>query len=514
MPGIVASGHPETSRASALALEAGGNAFDAAVAGLLMACVAEPLLASLGGGGFLLAESASGERLVFDFFGQTPLRKDPDARFFEIEADFGPTIQEFHIGPGSAAVPGIVSGLFAVHARLGSVPLRVLAEPAIRAARDGVEVNRFQAYVAHVLTPILTASEPLRAVYTDPGGIVTTGSLHRQPRLAATLEWLVEEGPEGFYRGPIAEQIVELCADHGGHLQPGDLAAYRTELRAPLEFRYRDNGILTNPVPSCGGSLIALSVSLMDRLRAAGWQSGTAAYACDLARVFQTTQVERARTAFQANPLPELVAELLADGHLATLVETLSERRLATRGTTHLSVADAQGNLAATTVSNGEGCGWLIGETGVQLNNLLGEEDLSPNGVGNWTEGRRLSSMMAPTIVDQPDGRRIALGSGGSNRIRSAIVQVILQILEFDLDLETAVRAPRLHFDAGRVSIEPGWSAEVYAELGRAFDDLHRWDGTNLFFGGVHAVSVDASGRNFDATGDPRRGGAVARTNT
>lgn len=512
MPGIVASGHPETSHAAALALEAGGNAFDAAVAGLLMACVAEPLLASLGGGGFLLAEAAGGERLLFDFFAQTPSRRHPEAQLFPIQGDFGTAIQEFHIGVGAAAVPGMVDGLFAVHRRLGSLPLSVLAEPAIRAAREGVRVNRFQAYVAEVLTPILTASEPLRACYSTAEGIVTEGAVQTQPELSATFEWLIREGPEAFYRGPIAAAVEALCAQHGGHLRRADLAAYRTEVREPLEVAYRDSRVLTNPLPSCGGSLIALSVGLLDRLRGPEWRPGASRYARDLAHVFRTTQAERMRTSFQSRPTPERVEELLDPTHLDGLAATLSGHALATRGTTHLSIADGEGNLAATTVSNGEGCGYLIPDTGIQLNNFLGEQDLSPDGVGRWPPDRRLSSMMAPTLVIRRDGSRLALGSGGSNRIRSAIVQVLLQVLEFGRPLAQAVEAPRLHFDAGLVSIEPGWSPETCPALQREFNRVERWDQPNLFFGGVHLVSVDPTHREFGAAGDPRRGGTVRRS--
>ncbi len=510
MPGIVAAGHPQTSEAAALALEAGGNAFDAAVAGLLMACVAEPLLTSLGGGGFVLAETASGERLVFDFFAQTPSRRRPNAVLFPILGDFGTATQEFHIGAGAAAVPGLVDGLFAVHRRLGSLPMDVLAEPAIAAARNGVRINRFQAFAAGVLTPILAASEPLQALFTGPNGLIAEGDLQTQPRLAATIEQLLAEGPDAFYRGEIAKRIVALCEQHGGHLIAADMAAYRTEIRPPLEVKYHGHQVITNPVPSCGGSLIALSVSLLNRLNSDDWQPGSPGFARDLARVFELTQAERMRTSFQSRPSAKLITELLAEDHLRQLVEALNGP-VATRGTTHLSVADGRGNLAAATVSNGEGCGHLIPDTGIHLNNFLGEQDLSPAGVGNWTADQRMSSMMAPTIVDRADGGRIALGTGGSNRIRSAITQVLMHVLEFGCSLEQAVGAPRLHFDAGKVSIEPGWSANAYQTLDREFPELERWDRTNLFFGGVHAVEVDPERREFSAAGDPRRGGAVRR---
>ena len=145
--GAVAAGHPKTADAAALLLEAGGNAFDAALAALCAACVAEPVLTSLGGGGFLTAKTAAGKTQVYDFFVQTPRRKRPpyDIELFPVVADFGTAKQEFHIGMGSLATPGTVRGLFDVHRELGSIPMRRIVEPAVMTARDGVRLNHLQA---------------------------------------------------------------------------------------------------------------------------------------------------------------------------------------------------------------------------------------------------------------------------------------------------------------------------------------------------------------------------------
>ena len=183
------------------------------------------------------------------------------------------------------------------------------------------------------------------------------------------------------------------------------------------------------------------------------------------------------------------------------------------RGTTHISVADSQGNLASLTVSNGEGCSYVLPGTGIMLNNMLGEEDLNPGGFHQWKEGCRLASMMSPAVAERADGTRLALGSGGSNRIRSAITQVLNNLLDFELSLEKALSAPRIHLENNMLSFEEGFSKKAMQALKASAPKTHEWVGKNLFFGGVHIVTASQDG-HFDGAGDPRRGGAVAFANS
>ena len=166
--GVVAAGHELTAKAAAEILEDGGNAFDACVAGLYMTFVAEAVFASPGGGGFLMARRAGSDKIaLYDFFAQTPKQKrhERDIEFYPIDADFGPVKQEFHIGLGSSATPGIVPGLFAMHREFCRLPMQRLAEPAIRAAKQGFPLSDFQAYLFTVIAPILTASEGVAEIF-------------------------------------------------------------------------------------------------------------------------------------------------------------------------------------------------------------------------------------------------------------------------------------------------------------------------------------------------------------
>ena len=173
VPGAAASGHEETSKAARILLEEGGNAIDAALGAMCAACVCEPMLASLGGGGFLLAQADGADAQVFDFFTQTPSAGTGELEFYPIQADFGTATQEFHIGMGSIAVPGVVAGLFAAHRAYCCLPLAKIVEPAVCLAREGVRVNRLQKYINEILQPIIDASAEVRAMaspVSEPAG--------------------------------------------------------------------------------------------------------------------------------------------------------------------------------------------------------------------------------------------------------------------------------------------------------------------------------------------------------
>jgi gamma-glutamyltranspeptidase/glutathione hydrolase len=210
MNGAVAAGHPATAEAAAWALEEGGNAFDAAMAGLCAACVAEPVLTSLGGGGFLLAHQGGGRNTLYDFFVQTPLRKRAvsDLDFYPITADFGTAQQEFHIGMGSVAAPGTIKGLFRIHDELGSLPMREIVKPAVDFARDGIVLNRLQAYIFSIVAPIYLSTRGARQTYSShqvAGSLPVEGENFRQPELADALELLAIEGEQLFYQGEMGQ---------------------------------------------------------------------------------------------------------------------------------------------------------------------------------------------------------------------------------------------------------------------------------------------------------------------
>lgn len=487
-------------------LREGGNAVDAAVAAVLMSFVAESPLTGPGAGGFMLVHTGSGEDHLLDFFVAAPglgLTDPSPAELEPAQVRFSDdAVQTFHIGPSSCGAYGTTLGLAESLDRFGTVPLATLAERPARAARVGIEVAPMQGYLFQILAPILTATPEGRAVYAPEGRVLATGKTIRLPDLAVLLERLGAEGPAFLYTGDAAAAASDWVLERGGLLTRRDLAEYRVVERAPARARYRGRDVLTNPPPSSGGILIAYSLDLLERLP---WPSGDSERVRALVEVMERTN--RARTT-------EFVSQLHSEGYLERLLarEAMESAATEVRGrlgsTTHIAVLDDGGGCASVTCSNGSCSGVIVPETGLHLNNMLGEQDLNPFGFHGHESGRRIPSMMAPTVVLRDGEPELALGSAGSNRIRSAILQTIIGVVDGGLSAGEAVRRDRVHFEEGLVEAEPGIDPEALEGLRRSFA-VQRWTERNLFFGGVQAVTRDAATGDLSGGGDPRRGGVA-----
>jgi gamma-glutamyltranspeptidase/glutathione hydrolase len=486
--GVVAAGHPLSAEAGAVVLRSGGNAVDAALGAMLASCVCEPLLTGLGAGGYMLVARPDGVPVLLDFFVEAPGRgADPAARgeLVPVEVSFGDAIQVFNIGAASVGSYGVAAGICEASARFGTLPLADLVGPAATLARDGVELNRQQAYIAEILAGIVTSTPESRALFAPDDTLLRAGERIYQPELADTLEQLAAEGADPFYTGAIGAAISDWVCERGGMLTRADLGAYRVIDREPIRLPYRDREVLTNPPPSAGGILIARALLML------GAQPGPPSVE-QIVAAMQRTQEDRT---------PEFLAGLGDPG--------FAQRFLSPGGrlgsTTHIAVLDSDGWACSVTCSNGSASGVIVPGTGLHLNNMLGEQDLNPLGFHRYPPGRRLPSMMAPTIVLQTGAPRLVLGSAGSNRIRSAILQTIIRVIDDGLTAPDAVIAPRMHFEDGVVYHEPG--VEV-GGLERAGARLAAFRAPNLFFGGVQAVERAPDG-TLRGGGDPRRGGAA-----
>lgn len=506
--GVVAAGHEETARAAQEILRAGGNAYDAILAAVLCACACEPVLSSLGGGGFLLASPAQGQSCVYDFFADTPSKRQgsADIDFYPIDADFGGTLQEFHIGKASIAVPGQLKGVFSIHRDLGSMPIREVFAPAISLCKKGVRINAYQAYLFEVIQATYKADQKCMEIYGScikEDHMVQEGEVLKNPELADVLEQLSYEGEGLFYEGEIARLLVADMQDGGGLIAYEDLQQYEVIKRKSLEVEYRNAKILMNPPPAAGGLLVGFGLKLLQEIDVARYEPGSEEYLLLLADILDKTL--QGRVEFEAQSEDSKKADLLLDeGFLEKFSRDVMGRLKAHRGTTHISVIDKDKNMAAMTVSNGEGAGYVIPQTGIVMNNMLGEEDLNPGGFHKWEPHERLSSMMCPTCMFLEDGRRIALGSGGSNRIRTAILQLIINLVDFNLSIEDAVRMPRIHLEPERLYIEGGFDNGLEALLSD-FPEHDRWQDSNMFFGGTHVACASKS--EFLGYGDNRRSG-------
>jgi gamma-glutamyltranspeptidase/glutathione hydrolase len=507
--GVIAAGHQKTAAAGAEILAQGGNAFDAAIAAMLASCVVESPLTSLAGGGFLLAHTKNNDNLLFDFFTQTPRYKKivEKLNFYPINVDFGGQTQVFHVGLGSMAVPGNLAGMFQVHKQLGKLPFHIVAEPAIDYAENGFKISKFQAFCMELLAPILLDLDEGKNIYAPQRTLLKQGDVCYMGDLANTLRILTKKGVEEFYCGEIAHQLVKDCEKLGGYLTLEDLTNYPVCVRKPLKINYRGHELLTNPPPSSGGALIAFSLKLLESINLSNIEFNSAEHRQILAQVMSLTNEARKDGYDQHIYHPDIGEKFLAIQHLHPYQNELINTINKWGSTTHISVIDQEGNAASVTSSNGEGSGYIIPGTGIMVNNMLGEEDLNPLGFHQWQSNQRISSMMSPTIVLKNGKPEIVLGSGGSNRIRTAILQVISNLLDFNLPIKQAVESPRVHWENNVFSIEPPFNETINNNQLPELTKVVFWEQQNMFFGGVHGVIKTDSGY-VDGAGDSRRDGA------
>jgi gamma-glutamyltranspeptidase / glutathione hydrolase len=499
MRGVVAAGHPLTAEAGADVLREGGNAVDAAVAAVLASFAVESPLTGFGAGGFMMVHRGE-ETVLLDFFVAAPGRDriERRAELVGVPVHFdAETVQTFYVGPASCGVPGTAAGLELALGHFGSVPLAELIGAGVRLAREGAPVNAEQAYILEILAPIQERLEPCRELYAPAGRTLREGEIFRFPELAEALERFGTEGAEPFYRGEVAAALSDHVVANGGTLGRGDLASYEAVERRPIRMAFRGTEVLTNPPPSSGGILVAYCLGLLERL-------GERSSSEQLVAAMGAANAARGEAFAEALYGEGLEAQLLDPRTLdATVGDLLGS-------TTHIAVLDADGMCASVTCSNGSGSGVLVPGTGVILNNMLGEEDLNPLGFHAIAPGRRVPSMMAPTVVLRDGEIELGLGSAGSNRIRSAILQTIVRVVEEGMGADEAVRAPRLHFEQGVVQAEPGIDEAALARIEARGIPVLRRPAINLFFGGVQAVARDPSSGALSGGGDPRRGGSVA----
>lgn len=495
----VACGHPLTASAAVDVLHAGGNAVDAAIAAALMATVAEPVLASLLGGGFLTIRADRTK--VLDFFVQTPRQKLPveDVDIRTIEAQFGTATQTFHIGAGTIATPGVAQGLSEAHTRFGRIPFAELAAPAAQAAREGVEITNFQAQLGQIVAQILSADPAASEVFCADGKPLPAGAVWKNAISADVLETFANEGPRFVSEGEVAEGVLSLTTD-AGHLTAKDLRAYAPVWRDPLSVNRGSVRLLLNPPPALGGTMVGFPLSVLPH----------DPDVVSMIDALKATSEERLRLGIDAD---RAQARRMLSGPIVDRVRESLAHPPARRGTTHVSIIDRDGIGAALTLSNGTGCGMIVPGTGIMANNMLGEEDLLTEGLDRWEPDQRMASMMTPMAVNWPDGRFAMLGSGGSNRIRSALTQVVLGLVDRALSLDEAICAPRVHLEGGTrpvVNFEDlGGEAHRDAILA-AYPEATPWPEMSMFYGGVHGVMGGPKGAT-QAAGDPRRAGCAIR---
>jgi len=408
----------------------------------------------------------------------------------------------------------------------GRLPLSELLEPAIQLAENGHGLAKFQAETCALLEPIYTHTPTMREIFSREGRIVRTGEKIYIPHMVKTLRALAEEGEELVRSGHLAQAIVKDQHENGGLLTSDDLSIYEVRSNEPIRFSYREYEILFPPPSSSGGPLTAFTLKLLSYFDVPSLQHGSVDHLRLLFEVMAATT--RARPfwdrASDELPLNEAVTYFFGDQFVSHYVDEVKagltgrsqlpilSEPITHPDTSHLSVIDSDGLAVSLTTTAGESAGYVVPNTGFIPNNILGEADLHPSGFHKLPAGKRINTMMTPSIVLLDGKIRLVVGSGGSVRIRSAILQVLSNLLDFKMRLVDAVNDPRVHLENGVLQCELGVDPGAMRRLEDMEYPVNRWDRKSIYFGGAHSVSRTVAGKIVGA-GDDRRGGSVAVVN-
>lgn len=488
----------------------GGNAVDVVLGGMFAALVSEPGVASLGGGGFVTVAPPGATAVTVDGSVAMPGTGRPASAFGRgmtpLYLDYGGGTH-LDVGPGSVATPGTLVALETAHRRFGRVPWAEVVAPAAELARAGFRIGRAAGNYLTFSGQALFGRDPAaRAALTGADGrALATGDLMVLPELGDFLDLVIKEGAAALHGGDVARALVAEMDAHAGLITAADLRDYRAVVRPALRTRIGGWEWATNPPPAVGGATFTAMLML---LLEGGPRSGRP----DLADLIAVQAAVLAGRAQRLDLAPDRIAA--AEQMIAEVTAAGTGRRSGSASTVHLSAVDADGLACAMTASSGYGAGVTAPGTGVWLNNSLGERELNRRGPHALPPGERLISNMTPTVGRHQDGRLLAIGSPGADRIATAVLQVVLGLVAGD-SLSQAIDAPRVHVsldqDGEPAAVEfesdlAGGAAAVTAASAGLPGREH--EARAMFFGGVAATLREADGR-LVAAADPRREGAV-----
>lgn len=506
-----AAGTPYAAEAAAEVYDSGGNAADAAVAAAAAVSVTEPLMSSIGGGGFALVRPPAGEAELIDYYDAMPGKGLPASAFgagghpLSVVLKYGAGVNST-VGAASAAVPGALRGWDTLLRRYGTLPLREVLAPAVRLARNGFRLCKTSGFWFEVAEEVLSLTPETRKNFftgEDGGRVYREGEALSFPDLAATFEAVGEEGVELFYTGELGRELSEYILELGGIITEEDLAEYRAEVRRPLAVGYHGATVYTNGPPSAGGPTLAQMLRVISAFDVAGLPKPE--YVRLLSGAMRQALADRATAYTEGAENARVAEELTGEEYVEKQRRRIWGSPFGSPNTTHLSCVDDSGLAVSITASMGYGSGITIPGTGIWMGNTLGEPELNPKGFHALNPGERLISSMSPTVMDSGAGGLVALGSPGASRIPTAILQTLVGVLDFGMPLETAVDHPRLHAEGGLFAYEAG---SPKADLD-AYENVLAYDEPSMFFGGVNAVRLTPEG-TFEAAADPRRSGGAA----
>ena len=523
--GMVSSAHPLASMAGVRVLAEGGNAFDAAVATAATLNVVEPYMSGVGGIGVALVHIASEGRIrALNFSGRAPKAAEPDR--FTDEAKESTIL--------ASMVPGNLAGWLTMHEAYGSLDRERLFQPAIEYAENGFPITFFNSSKIAQAAEILLRFPDTAPIFLDGGRAPLPGTRRKLPHLADSLRKIAADGMETFYRGEIADRIVKGNQKLGGLFTEEDLAEYRAEWQEPISVSYRGYQVFTTP-PNCSSFQVLQTLKLMETFDPAELvfqHPNTVHSLMEAVKLCVTDRIEHAGDPdYIQAPLKGLLSDEYAARQRqridpASAAMVAGERYAMPRPegalkpgsaeefdggmTTHFAVADRDGNVVTVTQTLGGsfGCGGAMGDTGIFLNNMASYFELdegSPNQIG---PGKRVDFVVAPTQTLRDGKFFLSMGTPGSFGILHTTPQFLLNVLEFGMNVQQAIDAPRFRYVTERnVQMEEHFPAQVRQEMvarGHMVEVLEKW---SMTVGGAQGIMVDNEQGTFQGGADPRRDG-------
>ncbi|MCK6603956.1 MAG: gamma-glutamyltransferase [Ignavibacteriaceae bacterium] len=448
-------------------LKKGGNAVDAAVATGFALAVTYPVAGNIGGGGFMVIHLADSTDITIDYREKAPLKAYRDM-YLDKKGDFIPELAQE--GILAAGVPGAVAGMLYALEKYGTMTVKEILEPAVRLAEDGFKLPFSTAQSFNNYNQVFSKYPSTKKIFTKPGGAFREGELFVQKDLAATLRRIQEKGAAGFYSGETVDLIVKQNKELGGLMTAEDFAQYKAVERKPVKGTYKDFEVISMGPPSSGGIAVIEMLNMIENFDLSKIKHNSSAYLHLLAEVMKRAYADRAEHLgdpdFYKVPVSRLLSKKYAETLAFSVRDTATPSALVLPGnfddkeseqTTHYSVLDEKGNAVSvtTTINSGYGCKVVAEGLGFFWNNEMDDFSAKPGVpnqfglIGNLANaiepGKRMLSSMTPTIILKNGKPYLIVGSPGGATIITAVLQVILNVLDFNMNVKEALSALRMH---------------------------------------------------------------------
>jgi gamma-glutamyltranspeptidase/glutathione hydrolase len=516
--GCVSAAHPLAVEAGVDCLRKGGNAVDAALTTAFVLQVVLPAFSGIGGGGCALIWSQKGEKSVFVNYREVAPSK-ASSRMYPALPDGTVPDSSNSVGYRAVAVPGALAGESLMLSKFGTISLKEAMLPAIRHAENGFEVSRALNEVMVRATEKLKRFPSSAEIFLKGSEPYSAGERITLKDLAGAFRHISDEGIEAFYEGKISQAILQEMQRNGGLLTKRDLASYKPMVTKPLRSKYRGYDVFTSP-PPFGGIAVLEILHTLEQFNVLGMGHNAVDTLSLLSNAMMLAYADKMKylgdPRFRKVPTRSLLskkrAKLTPKRILSDTPYLYASEPLHGDSTTHLTVADDQGNVVAMTetIECYFGSGITVLGTGILLNDEMHDFDPRPGHVNSVSAGKQPASNQSPTVVSKNGEFVLGLGSAGGTRIVSAVVQAISNVVDHGLDASAALAAPRIHYEEGTVHVEGRIPRDVGGAIQTTGKKVNFRKDFDIYFGGVHAVAGEPLGKGFSGAADPRRDG-VAR---